>query len=410
MAEPNSSALNDTDLKIPDDAGRNRLPKLLAAGAAVALLIAGGSYYFRPKPVAELYLTSPVQRRDIVQRIEAAGRLDVRKRMEIPAPVDGRLISIHVRAGDSVTPGQLLAVLDTRSAQLAVRTAQASELAAASSVREAQTAVTAAQQTLDHIKKLNARGLASGNDLQNAEAELSRAQAAVDQLRANQRVAGEGVASARLSQSLGQITASESGVVLRAPERVGAAVSPTAGPLFVIGAPLELMRVDAKVSETDIAILRVGQPAEIAVSALEGKTFTAKVETRGIEPEQELGAVLYPVTLLVDNPERLLLPGMSASVKMEVRELKQALSVHEAALRFVPEDATPAPLRSRVFHRIGPDQLEPVPVKAGISDGMYTAVEPLNGVALSVDEPLAIGFIRPDQGSRGPRVTLGDKK
>ncbi|MDB4986203.1 MAG: hypothetical protein JWN04_1381, partial [Myxococcaceae bacterium] len=85
-------------------------------------------------------------------------------------------------------------------------------------------------------------------------------------------------------------------------------------------------------------------------------------------------------------------------------------SVHEAALRFVPEDAPPAPLRSRVFHRIGPDQLEAVPVKAGISDGMYTAVEPLERKTISPDEPLAIGFIRPDQVSKGPRVTLGDKK
>ncbi|MDB4975291.1 MAG: efflux transporter periplasmic adaptor subunit [Myxococcaceae bacterium] len=410
MAETNSSALNDTDLKIPDNAGRNRLPKLLAAGAVLALLVAGAVYYFRPKPVPELYLTSPVQRRDIVQRIEAAGRLDVRTRVEIPAPVEGRLVSINAHSGDTVAAGQLLAVMDARSAQLAVRTAQASELAAASGVREAQTAADAAQQTLSHVQKLNARGLASTNDLQNAEAELARAKAAVDQLRANQRVAGEGVASARLSQSLGQITATNAGVVLRAPERVGAAVSPAAGPLFVIGDPLELMRVDAKVSETDIAVLRVGQAAQVSVSALEDKTFTAKVETRGIEPEQELGAVLYPVTLLVENPDRLLLPGMSASVKMEVREQKNALSVHEAALRFVPEDAPVAPLRSRVFRRVGADQLEAVPVKAGISDGMYTAVEPLNGQTLSENEPLAIGFIRPDQGSKGPRVTLGDKK
>jgi RND family efflux transporter MFP subunit len=410
VAERNSTALNDTELQLPDNTGRNRVPKLLAGGLVLALLIAGGVYYLRPKPVAELYLTSPVQQRDIVQRIEAAGRLDVRKRVEIPAPMEGRLVSINVHAGDSVTAGQLLAEMDERSAQLAVRTAQASELAAASGVREAQTAVSAATQTLEHVTRLNARGLASTNDVQNARAELERAKAGVEALRANQRVAGEGVASARLSKSLGQITATEPGVVLRAPERVGAAVSPAGGPLFVIGDPLELMRVDAKVSETDIAVLRVGQAAQVSVSALEDKTFTAKVETRGIEPQQELGAVLYPVTLLVENPDRLLLPGMSASVKMEVKEKKQALSVHEAALRFVPEDAPPAPLRSRVFKRVGADQLEAVPVKASISDGMYTAVEPLDGKTLSPGEPLAIGFVRPDQGSKGPRVTLGDKK
>ncbi len=49
-------------------------------------------------------------------------------------------------------------------------------------------------------------------------------------------------------------------------------------------------------------------------------------------------------------------------------------------------------------------------MRAGISDGMYTAVEPRDGKSLDAGDPLAIGFVRPDQGSRGPRVTLGDKK
>jgi HlyD family secretion protein len=360
--------------------------------------------------VQELYLVQPVARRDIVQRIEAAGRLDVRRRVEIPSPVAGRLVSVHVRAGDSVQAGQLLAVLDKRAAVLAVKSAQASELAAASNVREAQAALSAAERVAERAKRLHERGLASTNDVQNAESEVARARAAVEAARAGQKVAGQGVASAELSQELGQITASEPGVVLRAPERVGAAVSPEAGPLFVIGDPLEVMRVDAKVSETDIALIKVSQVAEVSVAAIEGKSFEAKVEHLGVEPEQELGAVLYPVTLLVQNPERLLLPGMTARVLMTVRAVKQALSVHEAALRFVPEDADPAPLRTRVFRKLGPRKIEPVPVRPGISDGMYTAVEPGEGATLTEGEQLAIGFVRPEQGTRGPRVTLGDKK
>lgn len=409
VAEPNSSALND-QLQIPENIGRNRLPWLLAGGFLLALAIAAAVYYGRPKPVAELYLVQPVARRDLVQRIEAAGRIDVRRRVEIPAPVAGRLLSIHVRTGDRVQAGQLLAVLDGRAAELAVRTARASELAAASSVREAQTAQTAAEQTLSRLKRLNERGLASSNDVQNAESELARARAAVAAARAGQRVAGQGVATAQLSEQLAQITASEPGVVLRAPERVGAAVAPDAPPLFVLGDPLELMRVEAKVSETEIALLKQDQAAEITAAAVEGRTFQGKVEHLGIDPEQELGAVFYPVTLLVDNPDQVLLPGMTARVRMTVKEQKQALCVHEAALRFAPEDVEPAPARSRVFRRVAPLQLEAVPVRAGISDGMYTAVEPVDGATLKEGEPLAIGFVRPEQGSRGPRVTLGDKK
>jgi HlyD family secretion protein len=409
VVEPNSSALNE-QLQIPENVGRSRLPWILLGSAVVALLIAVGVYYGRPKPIAELYLVQPVVRRDIVQRIEAAGRVDVRRRVEIPAPMEGRLVSVHVRTGDRVEAGQLLAVLDERAAKLAVRSAEASVGAAASNVREAQAALSAAERGLERSKRLNERGLASSNDVQTAENQLVAARAAVEAARAAQRVAGQGVASAQLSEQLGQITASEPGVVLRAPERLGAAVSPAAGPLFVIGDPLELMRVDAKVGETDIALIKVGLAAEVSVAAIEGRSFRAKVEHLGVEPEVELGAVLYPVTLLVDNPDRVLLPGMTARVLMDVAALKQALAVHEAALRFVPEDADPAPLRTRVFRRVAPSQIEPVAVRPGISDGLYTAVEPLNGAQLKEGDALAIGFVRPEQGTRGPRVTLGEKK
>lgn len=407
MPARNSSVLNNDELQIPENAGRSRLPKLLLIGALLAIAIGAAVYFLRPKPVTDLYLTQQVAQRDIVQRIEAAGRLDVRRRVEIPSPLEGRIVSIHVKAGDPVVAGQLLAVLDERVAKLAVRSAQASEIAAASTVREAQTAVSAAERTLERARRLNEKGLSSNNDVQNAESELARAKAAVEAARAGQRVAGEGVASAQLSKSFGQITASEPGVVLRAPERLGAAVAPEAGPLFIIGDPLELMRVDAKVNETDIALLRVGQEGQITVPALEGKSFTAKVERLAPEPELELGAVLYPVTLLVENPQQLLKIGMTARVQMEVKQAKQVLSVHEAALRFVPEDAEPAPLRSRVFLKTGPDTVEAIAVRTGISDGMYTAIEPLAGKSLKPGDPLAIGFVRADQGSRGPRVTLG---
>lgn len=409
MAERNSSALNE-QLEIPENVGRSRLPWLLVGGGAIALLIALGVYFTRPKPVQELYLVQQVARRDIVQRIEAAGRVDVRRRIEIPAPQAGRLLSVHVRAGDRVEAGQLLAVLDQRAAQLAVQSAEANVRAAASNVREAQAALGAVERALERVKRLHERGLASANDLHNAENDVTRARAAVEAARAAQSVAGQGVATAELSAQLGQITASQAGVVLRAPERVGAAVAPEAGPLFVLGDPLETMRVDAKVGETDIALIKVGQTAEISVSAIEGRTFKGKVEHLGVEPEQEHGAVLYPVMLLVDNPDRALLPGMTARVLMDVQSVKQALAVHEAALRFVPEDAEPAPLRTRVFRKLEGNQLEEVPVKPGISDGMYTAVEPQDGAQLAEGDALAIGFVRPEQGTRGPRVTLGEKK
>ena len=106
------------------------------------------------------------------------------------------------------------------------------------------------------------------------------------------------------------------------------------------------MRVDASVSETEVALIRPGQEAEILVSALPNDSFRGKVEHISIEPERRDGAVMYPVRLSVDNAKGVLLPGMSARARMQVARADNVLSVHEAALRFVPTDAPEAPAKA----------------------------------------------------------------
>jgi hypothetical protein len=49
-------------------------------------------------------------------------------------------------------------------------------------------------------------------------------------------------------------------------------------------------------------------------------------------------------------------------------------------------------------------------VRAGISDGMYVQIEPINGASLRENDALAVGLLRPDDGRKAPSVRLGDKK
>jgi HlyD family secretion protein len=395
---------------IPELEGRARLRRVLLLGALLASGLAAYLYFTREPPAAELYRTIPVERRTLVQAVEAAGKLDVQNRVEVPAPGAGRLIAIHVAPGDTVKAGQLLAELDPRAAALAVRGAQAAAEAAAGGLSQARAHKEAAARSLERAKTLLARGLASPEEVAAAEAELAQASAAMDAARGEQRVAGESVASAKLTQNLSRMEAPAAGVVLRAPERLGAAVSPDAGPLFVIGDPLTTMRVDASVSETEVASIKPGQKAEVFVTALPGQSFQGRVERVFIEPERREGAVLYPVRLSVDNPQGVLLPGMTARARMEVARAENVLSAHEAALRFLPSGVEPAPQRSRVFRRVSPREIEPVSVRTLISDGVYAQVEAVEGDSLREHDQLAVGMLRPETGSAAPNVTLGDKK
>lgn len=402
---------SDDTLQIPELARRARLRRWVGLGLFVAAGAALLAYVNRPKAVQEIYRTDRVARRTIVQLVETTGNVDVRSRIEVPAPVAGRLTAIAVEPRQEVKQGQLLATLDARAADLAVHGAEASVEAAQGRLSQAQAALDEAARDAEHARRLREKGLMSEQDALEATSALARAKAAVEAARAERKLASENAASAALGRSLGRITAPADGVVLRAPDRVGAAVSPEREPLFVLSAPLAVMRVETPVSETEIALIERGHKAEVLVQALPDKVFHATVDRIGIEPKREGGVAQYPVTLLVDNPEGVLLPGMSARVRMEVARAENALAVHEAALRFTPEGAEPAPPRSRLWRKHGgPNELQGLAVRAGISDGVYTAIEPLAGAALAPGDEVAIGFLHPEQANRGPSISFGGQR
>lgn len=407
MTQPRARV--DDRLQLPDLSRRARTRKLVLLGLLLAAGAVGYVYVTRPAPEAERYRTEPVARRTIVQLIEATGTLDVRSRVEVPAPLAGRITSIAVEPRDHVTKGQLLGTLDERAAELDLRIARTTVEAASGRVAQAQAAVASMVQKLANAQRLRDKGLASEQSLVELQAELDQARAVVDAARAERRLASETVASAELGRSLSAIVAPEDGVILQAPERVGAAVSPERGPLFVLGESLDVMRIDALVAETEIARIEPGKYADVLVQALPGKTFSASVQRIGIEPKREAGVVSYPVTLLVENAGGELLPGMSARVRMEIARVENVLAVHDAALRFTPEDAEPAEARSRVFRRSGPSELEAVKVRAGISDGVYTAIEAIEGATLAESDELAVGLAQSDARAGKPSLSLGGK-
>jgi HlyD family secretion protein len=405
-------------LSIPELARRARLRKLI--GLAVVLIAAGAvvAYYRRPEPVLERYRTEPVVRRDVVQLVESTGTLDVRSRVEVPAPMAGRLLSNEVHEGDHVEQGQLLGTLDARSAELSLRGARATAEAASGRVAQAQVALDAATRAHSQATRLLQQGLASPQDVEQAQSELAQAKAALTAARAERKLADQTIAGAELGRDGSRITAPSAGVVLRAPDRIGAAVSPDRGALYVLGEPLLVMRLQALVSETDIPRVKAGSKAEVLVQALPGERFDATVERVGIEPKQTGGVVQYPVTMLVANPRSSLLPGMSARVRIEIARAGEALAVHEAALRFTPEDAEPAEPRTRVWrHGRDANEIEPVGVRVGVSDGVYAALQTSDGgradgdtAPLAEGDRLVIGLLRPDEARRKPSVSLGGSK
>ncbi|MBM4364278.1 MAG: HlyD family efflux transporter periplasmic adaptor subunit, partial [Deltaproteobacteria bacterium] len=221
---------------------------------------------------------------------------------------------------------------------------------------------------------------------------------------AEQSAASHTVKSAELGESLATVASPIDGVVLRGPD-------PTAAgdrePLFVLGTGLDKLRLDAEVAESEIGLVQVAQRAEFTVPA-HPAPFEARVESLGIDARRTGLSVRYPVELRLDNPKGLLLPGMTATVRIEVARVEGALATREAALRFRPETSEELPPRSHVFALRG-STLAPLPVTAGLSDGAYTELAAGSSPEIAPGTLLAVGVRTGAEKKRGAGLSLGGK-
>lgn len=398
-------------LRIPELRKRAKIARWITALVLLGGIIAAGyAYWMKSRPPVLSYRTAAVERRTIVRVVEATGHLDSRLRFEVSAPAPGRLASIAVKEGDSVKTGAVLARLDNRAVALAVQTAAAAREAAKWQAAEAQTALQSAQRERSQVERLESKGLASAQDLSAAQDRETQAQASLRAIVAERVMAESNVAAAKLAEKYGAIVAPIDGVVLRAPETSGIAVSPERGALFIIGESLKTMRLMVDVSEADIGDVRPNQQAQFEVQAYPGRTFVAQVERIGLDARSDAGVVTYPVQLSAINNDGVLLPGMSVVVHIEVARAADALAVREAALRFEPDGAPSADGRTRVFIYKRGAELTPIKVQVGISDGIYTEVKPQNSKNLAVGDLVAVGVgytaTRP---SGQPGISLGSK-
>ncbi|HSN82632.1 MAG TPA: efflux RND transporter periplasmic adaptor subunit [Polyangiales bacterium] len=394
----------DERLEIP----RLESPRRRVIAIATVLLLVAGAvviYFVSRRPEDSPYRVTSVVQTSIVKEIRVTGHLELTDEVEVPAPIEGQLVEVFVEPGDRVEEGQLLAQLDEGSAQMAVDVSKAELEVARARIAEAEAAAQRATQALERTERLAQKGLASERMLETARSETAKARAALQAARAERSAAQKRLSLRSLERKRTGIVAPRAGLVLEVPQRTGMIVGPR-NRLFRIGAPVDEMHVRAPIGEADIGEVVVGQRAKFEVPTYPGRMFEAAVKHISPDPKVEYGAIFYDVTLETSNPERSLLPGMTAQVRIKVAEVDDVLAVREASLRFTPEGAPSSPARTRVW-RVEGTQLEEVPVEPGLSDGAMTAVRPTAPDSLRVDDEIAIGLaLDGDDAAAAPSLSL----
>ena len=106
--------------------------------------------------------------------------------------------------------------------------------------------------------------------------------------------------------------------------------------LFSIANDLTKMQLQASIDEADIGKIKVGQDVTFKVDAYMDQSFGGVVRQIRLQPTTVQNVVNYTVVIDVPNPDKKLMPGMTANLTIKTQEALNVFKTPSAALRFWP--------------------------------------------------------------------------
>jgi membrane fusion protein (multidrug efflux system) len=294
--------------------------------------------------------------------------------VQVAPRVAGQVTQLLFNDNQHVTAGQVLVRIDPRDYQAKLDQAQAQEAAARASLRQAQGQVIVmqaavdqdnanvlvdeanliqARQDYDRYQRINPNAVtrqqieaatatfhaaqakrdATRQTVEGAKAQVETSKAQVASAQAQLAQAQAAVQQAELQLSYCTVTAAVTGIVTHRTVDVGNYVNPGQAMFALVQ---DGRWVTANFKETQLAEMKPGQPVDIAIDAIPGKTFHAKVDSfqagtgtafSVLPAENATGNYVkivqrLPVKIVFDDPsvnDYLLAPGMSVIPWVRVR-------------------------------------------------------------------------------------------
>jgi HlyD family secretion protein len=154
-------------------------------------------------------------------------------------------------------------------------------------------------------------------------------------------------------------------------------------PLFLVTADLTVVHVDAKAGEKDIVEVKPGGNASFTVEAYPNRRFAGEVTQVRPLPQTIQNVATYNIVISAPNPERLLEPGMMATISIVVDRRDDVIRAPNRALRYLPRDlAVPngsggprvPPDRSSQLWILRDGKPIAITVQLGLDDGANTEI------------------------------------
>lgn len=242
----------------------------------------------------------------VERAIDAVGNLISNESVVLSPEISGRVSEILFEEGQEVTKGAPLVKLDDSiyKAQLA----------------EAQAQLPLAKANYERAKTLFAQQSGTGRARDESQAALNTVQAQID------------LAQAQLAKSI--LTAPFDGTIGLRSISVGNYVTP--GQQLVNLESINPLKVDFKVAEVYLNLVKVGQKINLSIDAFPGQVFTGEVYA--IDPRIESTGRTVLLRAKLPNDDGVLRPGLFARVRLVVEKRDGAVIIPEQAI--IPQGNT----------------------------------------------------------------------
>jgi len=367
--------------------------------AAVALVVlafggGGGWFYWSTHRTATVhYATQKIEFGSIVRTVTASGSVVPTATAPVGARVSGVIQALYCAANTKVKAGQICAKIDPRPYQTVVDQGNADLATAEDRLEKDKTDLAHAKapferheaRRFERASWRSKRRAISRKALDNSRRAYAQAQT---QTKLDEATVAELQAALHAAETnLGDtdIIAPIVGTIVSRNVKIGQTVAAGAEtpPLFLIAADLSVMQVNGKVGEDAVGEIKLGDKASFTVDSFADRSFAGEVMQIGTSPEAIQKVATYDVVITASNPELLLKPGMTATIKIVVARRDDVLRAPDQALRYSP--AGPAAPSGSSGGRTPLDgwpqvwilregRPAAVPVQLGLHAGAYTEI------------------------------------
>ena len=367
----------------------------------VLLIVCGGIavWFYQNSGDNISYITEDVYRRDVQKVVNATGEVRAIDLVTIGAQVSGKIEHLHVKVGQEVKKGDLIAEIDSTTQQNEVDINKSRLDSYQAQLAAAKVSLDVAEKQYKRMQKLKKGNAASEEDLENALDTYETAKSRVVELESSIKETEISLSTAETNLGYTKITAPLDGTVVSVPVKEGQTINAAMNtPTIVQVANLDNMEIVIEISEGDIGNIKPGVKVTYSILADLNKIYETTLQS--IDPGLTLltngeytevvdssEAIYYYGRLIVPNEDGILRIGMTTQNVIYVESAENVLTVPVVAVKEAGDKEYVEVLTKKGVERrditTGVSDGLNVEVKGGVSEGEKVILAKMSSAEIS---------------------------